>query len=281
MLAEGLVPGAIGLAWLGQAGFAVKYGPHVLLIDPYLSNSLAEKYRGTPFPHLRMAEPPITPAELRNVDFVFCTHRHGDHMDPGTLPVVADNNPNCRFIVPRAERDSAVAMGLIKEQIIAIDAGDSALLTPDVKATAVPAAHETFQQNEVGEHHYLGYLLQFGSMTLYHSGDCVPYDGLAEQLRRANVNLALLPVNGRDAYRRSHGIPGNMTFDEAELLCRSAGIPWLMPHHFGTFDFNTIALPELEQKIKHVSADVSIILPTICQWLEIFRGVKSSFEPPL
>ena len=40
-----LNPGAVGVAWLGQAGFALRFGGMRMLIDPYLSNSLAEKYR--------------------------------------------------------------------------------------------------------------------------------------------------------------------------------------------------------------------------------------------
>ncbi len=270
MLADRLSPNSLGLAWLGQAGFAVKFARRLLLIDPYLSDSLAEKYKGREFPHRRMMQPPITPGELRCVDFVLCTHRHGDHMDPGTLPIVAGNNPGCRFIVPRAERDSAASIGLAEQEIISIDAGESELLAPDVALVAIPAAHETLAINEHGEHHYLGYILQLGSVTLYHSGDCVPYEGLAERLRGENIDLALLPVNGRDDYRRDRGVPGNMTFNEAESLCRNAGIAWLIPHHFGMFDFNTVEPLELERKIKHVPAHVSVILPTMDGWFELF-----------
>jgi len=269
MLADQPAGNAIGLAWLGQAGFAMTHAQHRLLIDPYLSDSLAEKYRGTAFPHRRMALPPIAPAELGNIDFVLCTHRHGDHMDPGTLPIVAQNNPECRFVVPRAERDSAVGIGLAPERIITIDAGESVSLASDLVATAIPAAHETLKTNERGEHHYLGYVLRLGGAAICHSGDCVPYAGLAERLRQCNVDLALLPVNGRDEYRRSHGVPGNMTFEEAESLCRSGGISWLIPHHFGMFDFNTVALRELEQKTAQVPAGVTVVLPTTQEWFEI------------
>jgi hypothetical protein len=35
------------LYWLGQAGFLVRTPRYTFLIDPYLSDSLAMKYRGT------------------------------------------------------------------------------------------------------------------------------------------------------------------------------------------------------------------------------------------
>ena len=34
-------------------------------------------------------------------------------------------------------------------------------------------------------------------LTIYHSGDCAPYEGLARNLSGFQIDLALLPVNGR------------------------------------------------------------------------------------
>lgn len=47
-----------------------------------------------------------------------------------------------------------------------------------------------------------------------------------------------MPVNGRDAARAADGVPGNFHLDEA--LALSAACPFLVPHHFGMFAFNTI-----------------------------------------
>jgi|ERR1700677_2681357 hypothetical protein len=43
----------VTLYWLGQAGFIIQAGAKRLTIDPYLSDTLAEKYRGTATPHER------------------------------------------------------------------------------------------------------------------------------------------------------------------------------------------------------------------------------------
>ena len=42
--------------WLGQSGFLVRAGKRHLLLDPYLSNSLTQKYAKTDKPHVRMTE---------------------------------------------------------------------------------------------------------------------------------------------------------------------------------------------------------------------------------
>ena len=56
------------LAWLGQAGVLVRYRTGLLAIDPYLSDSLAVKYRGTLFPHIRMMPPPLVPGEVTGLN---------------------------------------------------------------------------------------------------------------------------------------------------------------------------------------------------------------------
>ena len=52
------------LQWLGQAGFVLRLGGHTVVIDPYLSDSLAAKYAGTLFEHNRAFSPPVDPTEL-------------------------------------------------------------------------------------------------------------------------------------------------------------------------------------------------------------------------
>ena len=221
------------IAWLGQAGFIVRSGRERILIDPYLSDSLEEKYRGTDKPHPRMMPAPLTLAELTGVDLVLCTHRHTDHMDGQTLNRIADLSPACRFVVPRAESDDAIALGLPPERLLPIDAGEE--LEAGIPMKAVPSAHESLETNERSEHRYLGYILRLLRVTIYHSGDTVPYVGLAKHLENEGIGIALLPVNGR-----GKGVAGNLTFNESVALCREACIPELIPHHFGMFAFNTI-----------------------------------------
>ena len=52
----------LNLWWLGQSGFLVHWQDRQLLIDPYLSDSLTEKYAKTDKPHERMTELVIDPA---------------------------------------------------------------------------------------------------------------------------------------------------------------------------------------------------------------------------
>ncbi len=268
LLAERLPDDFCGLAWLGQAGFALRHENLRMLIDPYLSDFLAVKYAGKEFPHARMMPPPLRAEEIRELDLVLCSHRHGDHMDPGSLGTLAKNNPRCRFVVPKAEIESALQAGLSQSQLLPVDDGDT-LDCSGAKIGVIPAAHETLQTNAAGEHRFLGFVVVLGGRTLYHSGDSVVYQGLAERLRLWRVELALLPVNGRSAYLASRGIAGNMSFDEARDLCLGAEIRAMLPHHFGMFDFNSINEDELRRKIADLDAAVlQCVLPRVDRYYE-------------
>lgn len=259
----------LALAWLGQAGFALRHAGLRLLIDPYLSDHLARKYAGTEFPHTRMMPAPLDAACVSDLDLVLCSHRHSDHADPGALAPLAQANPACRFVVPRAELAAITQLGVPQAQLVAVNAGDILRVSKDLEIQVIPAAHETLMVNALGEHHFLGFLLRLGDFTLYHSGDCVVYQGLVERLRQQAVDLALLPVNGRSERLRERGVPGNMTFAEAADLCRAAGIATMIPHHFGMFAFNTADPTDLLQQIAGLDAAAPrCLLPDVqCYYL--------------
>ncbi len=259
---------AIGVWWLGQAGFAIKSGNMVMMIDPYLSDALAQMYGGGEFSHTRLMPSPILPEEVRQVDVVFCTHDHGDHIDPGTLPILAQRHPQCRFITPKAASET-VAKLVPASQSLPINAGERIRLSDTITVEAIPSAHEELKVNERGEHEFLGYLLTIGDATIYHSGDCVPYPALEQHLRHRKIDLALLPVNGRDAFRLSRNILGNFTLAEAVAICRNADIPLLLAHHFGLFDFNTINVPDAEREIASLRGDrqYELVKPGVAYFL--------------
>lgn len=241
-------PGERSLFWLGQAGFWFDTGGHTVLIDPYLSDSLAKKYAGQVNDHRRMMEPPLTPDALPEPDVVLITHAHTDHMDPETLGPLAKRFPGLRFVVPRASLDVARQRTGPRAHLIPVSDGDQISPLPGLEVQVIPAAHEALERDEAGNSLYLGYCLRTNGFTLYHSGDCVPFEGLNEAVRALSADIALLPVNGRDGQRLDAGIPGNFTLQEAINLCRKASIASMIPHHFGMFSFNTLAEDYIDQE---------------------------------
>lgn len=227
--------------WLGQAGFICDIAGQRLVIDPYLSDSLARKYQGTPRPHIRMMPPPIESSEITQVDYVLCTHAHTDHMDPGTLPSLLHANPQARLIAPRATRAQALERSQADDsRLIWLNAGESVELADGLAVRATRAAHETLDRDADGNHRFLGYCLKGTDVNLWHSGDSIPFDGLVEEVSFLRPDIALLPVNGRRPELSENGVPGNFSLDEAISTTRAIGASTLVAHHYGLFDFNTL-----------------------------------------
>ncbi len=234
----------ISLFWLGQAGFVIEAHGRRIVIDPYLSDSLAVKYRDSAYSHARMAAAPVTAEELGAVDLVLCTHHHTDHMDGETLQRLAMRLPHLKFVVPAASGQIArQRIGVSAERLIEVDAGETIDL-PGFRLQVMRAAHETLEQDDEGRHRFLGYGLDFGGYRIFHSGDTIPFAGQDEELAAFAPDLALLPVNGRSEALKSAGFAGNLTLAEATSLCRRCAVPVMIAHHYGMFAFNTLA-PEV------------------------------------
>ncbi|MBD1556339.1 MBL fold metallo-hydrolase [Vibrio sp. S9_S30] len=266
------------LYWLGQAGFLVRTKQASWLIDPYLSDSLAEKYQGKHYPHIRMMPAPITVEDLAFVHGVLCTHKHTDHMDASTLIPLFQHPLNAQafMLAPRAEKQEALARsGLPNERIRWISDGEEVDLSESLSVHATLAAHEGVERDDQGNSRFLGYILKVAlqadsqekhastqnkkTLTIWHSGDCVPYDGLVDTLIEHQPDVALLPVNGRDERRASHGIPGNFHLEEAVSLCKQTGIKHLIAHHFDLFEFNTIDPQKILLTAQQNADSISIV----------------------
>ena len=237
------------LYWLGQAGFLLKTFRHTILIDPYLSDSLAEKYWGTALPHSRMMNPPIDVESLGAVDLVLCTHHHTDHMDPDTLAPLMRRLPKLQIVVPRASQAEALKRaGAGLDRLIQADAGDRIEPLPGIVIRPVRGAHETLQRDAAGHHVFLGYGIETAGVTIFHSGDTIPFEGQQSEVSALEADVALLPVNGRSAALAERNIAGNLFLEEAIALARNCAIPAMLAHHYGMFEFNTIEQAKIENE---------------------------------
>ena len=219
--------GPLDLWWLGQSGFLVAYEGRYMLLDPYLSDSLTRKYADSDKPHVRMTERVIEPERLGFVDVVTASHAHTDHLDPDTLRVLT-----ARLVAPEAHRELATERA--GRAPTGIDDGETVEIA-GFSITAVPAAHEQIERDAAGRMLHLGYLVRCGPFTVYHAGDTIPYDGMAERIG-SGIDVALLPISGRGPERR---VAGNLTGEEAAALANEIGARLAVPMHYEMFEFNT------------------------------------------
>lgn len=228
----------LNLWWMGQSGFLIQWNQNHLLIDPYLSDSLTVKYAQSTKPHVRMTEIVVAPARLDFIDVITSSHNHTDHLDAETILPLMTANPNVEMLVPMANIDFAAdRLQISRSRLQGIRVGN-AKSVGDVVFHAIPAAHEELETDEEGRHRFIGLIIQCGSWTLYHSGDTIWYDGLTDYLAQWSVDIAMLPINGRDPKR---GVAGNLSGKEAVDLAREIGAGTIIPCHFDMFTFNTVS----------------------------------------
>lgn len=226
------------LWWLGQSGYLLQWRGAHLLLDPYLSDSLTRKYADTEKPHIRMTEIPVAPEQLDFIDVVTSSHNHTDHLDGETLGPLLVANPAMTVIVSAANRQFAADRLHVAPTRLTTIALDSPISVEPFTFHAVPAAHEALEQDDAGHHKFIGLVIEVGPWTIYHSGDTVRYPGMVEQLRQWSIDLALLPINGRDPKR---GVAGNLSAVEAVQLALDINARSVIPCHYDMFTFNTVS----------------------------------------
>jgi len=244
------------LWWLGQSGFLIAHHGRCILLDPYLSDSLTEKYSKTDKPHVRMTRRVIDPRRLDFIAAAASTHNHTDHLDAQTLKPLLDANPDMALIVPEANRAFAAdRLGVDPEALIGIDE-QKTIEVEGFHFTAVPAAHETLERDAAGRSTHVGYIVQVGDTTIYHSGDTVLYEGMVATLRRFKIEVALLPINGRAPERR---VAGNLNGAEAAQLAHDIGAALAVPCHYDMFEFNTASAEQFVQECERIGQSYRVL----------------------
>jgi L-ascorbate metabolism protein UlaG (beta-lactamase superfamily) len=245
------------LWWLGQSGYLIQWQGHHLFIDPYLSDSLTKKYAGTNKPHVRMTERVIAPERLDFVDVATSSHNHTDHLDRETLIPLWQVNPKLKVLVSRANVDfAAQRLQVAPFQLTSIRVDEEPIKISSFSFRAMPSAHETLEQDENGDHRYIGLIIQVGRWTIYHSGDCIPYEGLVQRLKPWKIDIALLPINGRDPAR---GVAGNFTGEEAAKLGKAIGAGLVIPCHYEMFEFNTASPAGFVKSAEHIGQKYQLL----------------------
>ena len=223
---------ALALWGLGQVGVAIKGPTGVIYVDPYLTDSDGA---GGSLP--RTFPPPVEPNEVTNADAVLLTHDHIDHTDPDTAIPLAQASPRARFVAPSTSRDTLVKAGLEADRIVVPGVGEP-VEAAGATVTAVPSAHTELEYDAGRGYPYLGYVIECNGVTVYHAGDTVIYDGLIETLSAWKIDVAFVPINGRDYFRTARGLVGNTDFREAAELAEVLDVGLIVPTHYDMISGN-------------------------------------------
>jgi len=251
----------IELTWLGQAGFLLRgQNEGGVLIDPFFT--LLEG---------RRSPPPMSIEALGPVSVVLVTHEHDDHLDLPFLLELRRRGQHPHVVVPAPIVASAIAAGLDAERVIPAKPGVPMQVGP-VTVHAIPAVHGlgggqepvsygfTSSANPSEGYRFLGYVVEFGGVRLYHAGDTLLYDGLSQHVKDLGVHVMCLPMNGRDPEREAKGIVGNMTAAEAATLAAAVRPHAVVPMHYDGFWNNLGDVGEFALVMQDAAAAAVLLL---------------------
>jgi L-ascorbate 6-phosphate lactonase len=223
--------GCVAVWFLGQESVVLKGSKTVIYIDPWISDLLERRGAKREF------QPPFPPEVVRGMDVCLITHEHADHLDEGTIRVLAGNCPDTPYVAPSFCRPMMLDWGVDTGRITDAVSGEW-LEYGEARILPIPAAHEQLETDGQGRHRYVGYIIEMNGVTVYHAGDTVIYPGLLDTLKPHRIDLGMLPINGGDFFRRELDIIGNMDYREAAELAVKAGIDTVVPLHYDGFKFN-------------------------------------------
>jgi L-ascorbate 6-phosphate lactonase len=209
---EKVKSGSVGVWWLGQAGYAYKFGDKVVYLDPYLSDLVKLT---------RLVPPPMPPIEINNADIVLVTHDHDDHADNGTLPFIALASTQAVFVGPKSSTKKMLEWGIPEDRVLNIVRGKERTIR-GIRVIATNAVHT---QDSVG------YVIQGNGVSLYHTGDTLFFLSLKDIGNTFDLDCAFIPINGKW---------GNFGASEALIVTDMLHPKVVVPMHYGMFKENTV-----------------------------------------
>ena len=238
--------GGLQIWWIGQEGFVFKSSKQIIYIDPYLSSYAEKITKGKPDEHVRIKPAPMKPEDVNNADIVICTHDHADHIDPEGIPIIASKSPCAQFVVPECARETMRDFGIEDERIHTMK-GDDELGLEGIHIHAVPAKHEEFDKDPQKGYPYLSYVINIDGITVFHAGDTIPYEGQVGRVKQHRIDLAFVPINGRDECRHKFDLAGNFTCEEAVRFALAIKAGLTIPMHYDMFRINTADINEFRR----------------------------------
>jgi L-ascorbate 6-phosphate lactonase len=147
------------------------------------------------------------------------THEHADHLDPDAVPVIARNNPRCRFAGPAGCADGLAQAGVAPDRQVLLGPNQSYDLGGVIVHTA-PADHGDLSRSA------LTLVLDFDGVRVWVTGDTSLRLDLFEPMLELKPDVVLPCING--GY-------GNMMPLEAARLVQRARPRFAIPCHFWMF----------------------------------------------
>lgn len=196
------------ITWLGQAGLLLENNNVKIIIDPYLSDSVAKI---NPRNKRRM---PVNDEIFKiKPDVIICTHNHLDHLDMETLTHFLDTEDTIQVLSPHAAWQEVRQFG--KNHNYILFNRHTEFTFNGVNFKAVKAEHSDLSA--------IGVIID---NKYYVTGDTLYNTEIFNDIPD-NIDVLFLPING---------VGNNMNMEDAKRFSKKVNARKVVPMHWGLFD---------------------------------------------
>ena len=216
-----LEDGEFSVSWFGHSTVLLHTNEFSIITDPVFSTGGAGPLSlgPSPFPY----EDEYTVDDLPEIDYVFISHDHYDHLDKETVRELSDS----MFYVPLGVKYHLIEWGIDEENIQEFDWYDEANVSEDLFAAFAPSRH--FSGRGIGDNSatlWGSWIFKFDDYSIYFSGDT----GYMEEFKNISAkygpfDLAFLDAGQYNiAWEQVHMLP-DQVIQAAIDLNASVSIP--------------------------------------------------------
>jgi len=223
----------VRITYIGHATLLIELAGKRFLTDPNFDPSL-----GKLLP--RVSPPGIPIHQLPEIDAVFVTHAHADHLSFDSLRGLRDNVP---IFAPPAIAKWLKKLGYSKAN--SLGPGES-VHTGDVEVHAALATHKG---HRYGVDRWRGaanmYLFDTKDLSCFFAGDTALTPDTTAMIdsrlspKGRRLDMALLPIGHAPWWKLQGFRKGHLTSGDALTLFDRLNARFLIPYHWGTFNHVT------------------------------------------
>lgn len=253
----------LSFTWLGHSSFLLQLGKITILVDPVLSGRASPVGFAGP---KRFSRLPLTAEELPEIDVLFLSHDHYDHLDYQTIWAIRDKVG--AFVVPLGLDTVLTGWGVDAGKIRSLEWWESTEIN-GVTFTLTPSQHFT-GRNPLRRNITLwgGVYMDNGAHRVYYTGDGGYYDVFRRVRERLGSPELMLAECGQydTAWARIHMFP-----EETVQAGLDAGAQWVVPVHWGSFCICNHAWDDSIRRVVSAAeaAGLPLATPRIGQTVEL------------
>lgn len=223
------------VVFLGQAGLLFFNENIKILVDPYLTDSVAKVE-----PRNKRRQPIDTRFLQIKPDIILITHNHADHMDKETLAYYLSEKSHITVLAPRSAWKELRTFGGLKNNYVMFNDGTT-WTEGGVTFRAVKAEHS--------DEYAIGVVITVENRNYYVTGDTLYSERVFDSLPNTEFESVFLPVNGAG---------NNMNATDAARFVSRIKTKYAVPVHFGMFDSLTgrelqvenVVIPKIYEEIE-------------------------------